>query len=226
MAVGSGSTTFRYTTVSKRSRVLRLDDLDTVAGSLAAGSLAILPTETGYMLAALATSPRALEAAFRVKQRDRAHVMHVACASLAMARQFAVIDEPAARVIGAFTPGPLSVVLPQTDQLPDSLVTVNGTVGIRVPDVPATLQVIAAVGAPLTATSLNVSGGTATPLDEAELGQLAWPPDSTVHVVVDDEAVAYPLPSTLVRMVGHQVEVLRPGPIGLDAIRAVLDSGA
>jgi L-threonylcarbamoyladenylate synthase len=222
VAVGSGSTTFHSTTVSKRSRLLGLDDLDAVARSLAGGSLAILPTETGYMLAALATSPRALEAAFQVKQRDRIHVMHVACASLEMARQFAVIDEPAARVIGAFTPGPLSVVLPQTDRLPDSLVTVNGTVGIRVPDVPATLQVIAAVGAPLTATSLNVSGSTATPLDEAGLGRLAWPQGSTVHIVVDDEAVTYSQPSTLIRMVGTDVEVLRPGPVGLDAVRAVL----
>ena len=121
-------------------------------------------------------------------------------------------------------PGRCRSSLPQTDRLPDSLVTVNGTVGIRVPDVPATLQVIAAAGAPLTATSLNVSGGSATPVDEAELARLDWPADSTVHVVVDDEAIAYPMPSTLVRMVGAGTEVLRPGPVTLDAVEAASET--
>jgi L-threonylcarbamoyladenylate synthase len=84
-------------------------------------------------------------------------------------------------------------------------VTRDGTVGIRVPDVPATLQVIAAVGAPLTATSLNVSGGGTVTIDDAGLGQLTWPRGSTVQVVIDEEAISYSLPSTLVRMVGPEL---------------------
>ena len=213
---------FRYAAVSKRSRLLSIDDLDRVAGALTDSSLAVLPTETGYMLAALATSPTALRAAFQVKQRDPAHVMHIACSSLAMARLFARIDDRAARALGAFTPGPLSVVVPQTDRLPASLVTRDGTVGIRVPDVPATLQVIAAVGAPLTATSLNVSGGGTVTIDDAGLGQLTWPRGSPVQVVIDDEAISYSLPSTLIRMVGPELELLRPGPVTLDAIALAL----
>src|SRR5690606_10774905 len=139
------------------------------------GSLAVLPTETGYMLAAVATSGSAVRAAFAAKARQPVAVMHVACASLAMARRYGHLDERAVALLGAFTPGPLSVVVPQTGALPDGLVTVDGTVGIRVPDNPATLQVISAVGVPLTATSVNLSGQPGGSVDEAALRQLHWP---------------------------------------------------
>jgi len=212
-------TDFVHLAVQKRTRLLGLGDLETVSRALADGALAVLPTETGYMLAALATSSRAVEAAFAAKQRNPVAVMHVACSSLAMARHYGVLDERATALVAAFTPGPLTVVVPQTDALPDGLVTRDGTVGIRVPDNPATLQVVAAVGAPLTATSVNVSGQSgAFSLAEADLRRLSWPEDATVYVVVDDEAVAYDAPSTLVRVTGPGLEILRPGPVTAQAL--------
>jgi len=148
-------------------------------------------------------------------------VMHVACSSLSMARAYGVLDGRATALIGAFTPGPLTVVVPQTGALPAGLVTLNGTVGIRVPDNPATLQVIAAVGAPLTATSLNASGEPGVSLAEPELRRLHWPAGGSVFVVVDDDAVSYAAPSTLVRVTGPELEILRPGPVSEQALRAV-----
>jgi L-threonylcarbamoyladenylate synthase len=212
---------FSYLSVSKRSRLLSLTDLDAVAQALRAGSLAVLPTETGYMLAAVATSESAVLAAFAVKERNPTAVMHVACSSLEMARTYAVLDARATALVGTFTPGPLTVVVPQTDALPGALVTLNGTVGIRVPDNPATLQVIAAVGGPLTATSLNTSGQAGGTVEEGDLRQLNWPAGSHVFVVVDDEAVAYAEPSTLVRVTGPEPEILRPGPVSAEMLRAV-----
>jgi L-threonylcarbamoyladenylate synthase len=215
-------TTFIHLTVSKHSRLLRLADLDAVAGALAGGSLAVLPTETGYMLAALATSSGALEAAFAAKRRNPVAVMHVACSSVAMARRYGVLDERATALLGAFTPGPLTVVVPQTDALPDGLVTRDGTVGIRVPDNAATLQVVAAVDVPLTATSVNVSGQPGGgSVDEADLRALSWPEDATVYVVVDEEAITYEAPSTLVRVTGPEIEILRPGPVTAQALSSV-----
>jgi L-threonylcarbamoyladenylate synthase len=215
-------TTFIHLTVSKRSRLLSLADLGAVAGALAEGSLAVLPTETGHMLAALATSPAALEAAFAAKRRNPVAVMHVACSSLAMARRYAVLDERATALLGAFTPGPLTVVVPQTDALPDGLVTRDGTVGIRVPDNPATLQVVATVDVPLTATSVNVSGQQGGSVGEADLRALSWPEDATVYVVVDEEAITFDAPSTLVRVTGPELEILRPGPVTAQALSSVV----
>jgi L-threonylcarbamoyladenylate synthase len=192
-----------------------------ISDSLRRGSLAVLPTETGYMLAALATDLPAVERAFAVKFRDHAQVMHVACASLAMAAEIGELTPQALRLLGEFTPGPVSVVVSKTPMLADRLVTMDGTVGIRVPDHPATLQVISEVGAPRTATSLNVSGAAPALVSELELESLNWPAGQTVHVVADDDAISYQTGSTLVRVTGPDVEVLRTGPISESQLREV-----
>ncbi len=193
--------------------MLSLSEAARIADSLRRGSLAVLPTETGYMLAAIANSMPAIERAFAVKQRDRSQVMHVACASVAMASSVGVLTPAALRLLGALTPGPLSVVVAKTPALPDTLVAVNGTVGIRVPDHPATLQVIAEVGVPLTATSLNVTGTGPVSVRKLDLDTLNWPPEETIYIVEDDEAIRYSAGSTLVRLTGEVTEILRPGPI-------------
>lgn len=205
---------FEYIRPHSGSRMLTLGEVARIADSLRNSSLAVLPTETGYMLAAMATSIPAVERAFAVKQRDHAQVMHVACASAGMAASVGVLTPAALRLLGAFTPGPLSVVVAKTSVLPDRLVTINGTVGIRVPDHPATLQVIAEVGVPLTATSLNVSGSAPVPVSKLELDTLNWPAGDTIYIVEDDEAIRHGAGSTLVRLTGDEVEILRPGPIG------------
>jgi L-threonylcarbamoyladenylate synthase len=198
--------------VSPRGTV-RLSDVEKIADSLKRGSLAVLPTETGYMLAALATSTAALERAFTVKGRNPSDVMHVGCASLAMAGTAGILSPRAVRLLGDFTPGPLTVIVNKTDLLPDHLVTLKGTVGIRVPDHAATLQVINAVGSPVTATSLNPSGSKPIPVDRDSLQSLNWPENELIYVLRDDRSIVYDRPSTLVRVTGDEAEILRAGPI-------------
>jgi L-threonylcarbamoyladenylate synthase len=171
------------------------------------------------MLAALATSQDAVKRAFTVKERATSAVMHVACSSLDMAATVGILTERATRLLGEFTPGPLSVIVNGTGLLPEGLVTVNGTVGIRVPDHPGTLQIVSAVGSPLTATSLNSSGSQLPTVDEAALRTLNWPADEMVYVVRDDDAITCDSSSTLARISGESIEILRPGPISEAQIR-------
>jgi L-threonylcarbamoyladenylate synthase len=213
---------FEFIRPHSRSGLLTLSQAAKIADSLRRGSLAVLPTETGYLLAAIATSIPAVERAFAVKGRDHAQVMHVACASAAMAASVGVLTPAALRLLGTFTPGPLSVIVGKTPALPDRLVTADGTVGIRVPDHPATLQVIAEVAAPVTATSLNVSGMAPVPVRKLDLDTLNWPAGETVYIVEDDEAIRYGTGSTLVRLTGADAEILRPGPIGAADVREAL----
>ena len=212
---------FEYIAPGSRSGLLRLATVAEIANELLDGGLAVLPTETGYMLAALATSEEAILRAFAVKQRDLKHTMHVACSSLDMVRDVADTDARVRRLIGELTPGPITVVTRQTSRLPDRLVTVNGTVGIRVPDNPATLQVISAVGAPLTATSLNRAGEPPTSIDRQELELLGWPSRRTVYVVEDEGSIGYDRPSTVVRVAGSDLEILREGPVSEEVVRDV-----
>ena len=216
---------FEYVQPSDATKLISTADLALVADGLRQGSLAILPTETGYMLAALATSIPAVERAFRVKRRNFANVMHVACSSLSMAARAGRITPSARRLLGRFTPGPVSVIVEKTELLPDRLVTLNNTVGLRIPDYPATLQVISELGSPVTATSLNESGSAPGTLDSFDLDSLDWSSEDVVFVVPDDAAIRYPAASTLVRVAGDEVELLREGPVTHAEIR-LAGSGA
>jgi L-threonylcarbamoyladenylate synthase len=199
--------------------LLRFADAARTAEHLRGGGLAVLPTETGYLLGALATDLVAVRKVFTAKGRDPANPVHVACSSVALAARFAVLDARALDLIGRFTPGPLTVVVPQRDSLPGELVTKDGTVGIRVPDHPATLQVVELLGSPITATSLNRSGEESLPLDRGQLETLAWPGEETVFVLEHDEAITEPSASTLVLVTeAGELTLLRPGPVDLAAL--------
>jgi len=215
-------TSFEITTPSLTSGLLTLGRVARIVETLRGGGLAVLPTETGYLLAASATSPSAARKAFAVKQRSLRNPMHVACSSLDMAAEFGKLDDRARRLLGELTPGPLSVVVPQADHLDNPYVTLNGTIGLRVPDHPATLQVVAALGSPVTATSLNRSGEEGAPVDRRLLESFDWGGEALVHAVVDHAAVRFEQPSTLVRLTGPQPEVLRAGPVTAADVDRVL----
>jgi L-threonylcarbamoyladenylate synthase len=212
-------TTFVYAEPLSPGGLLATADVSRIAAALRGGGLAVLPTETGYLLGAAVTSVEALHHVFAVKARDLVHTMHLACASLEMAESIGRPDERARRILGAFTPGPVSVIVAQTEALPASLVTQDGTVGLRIPRHPATLQVIAAVGAPITATSLNRAGEAPGGVAESYLRTFDWPDLPVVHVVADDSAITYDRPSTLVRATGVDLEILRAGPVSEAEIR-------
>jgi L-threonylcarbamoyladenylate synthase len=199
--------------------LLRFAAAARLADHLRGGGLAVLPTETGYLLGAVATDLTAVRKVFRAKGRSPANPVHVACSSLALAAGFAELDDLATDLLARFTPGPLTVVVPARSTLPAGLVTMNGTVGIRVPDHPATLQVVALLGAPITATSLNRSGEESLPLDRGQLETLDWPAGEPVYVVEHDEAITEPRASTLVRVTGGDIELLRAGPVDVAALR-------
>ena len=212
---------FEHLRPSSTTGMIKLADVGRIADSLKRGAMAVLPTETGYMLAALATSIPAIEQVFAAKGRAAAKVMHVACGSLKMAGAVGELEQPALRLLGELTPGPITVVVNKTPLLPDDLVALNGTVGIRVPDHPATLQVINEVGAPLTATSLNVTGAGSASIGKLDMQFMQWPENEIVYVLEDDDRIIFDQPSTLVRVSGEAIEVLRKGPISESEVRRV-----
>jgi L-threonylcarbamoyladenylate synthase len=197
---------------------LSLDQVDEAVAVLRRDGLAVLPTETGYMLAARARSDVATAKVRATKGRTADKAMHVACSTTAMIASVAEPSTQAWRAIACWLPGPVSVVVPAAHGLsPD--VVLDGTVGIRMPDAAATLQIVSALGEPVTATSLNRSGAGDHALGEPLTlsDAMSWP-DEPVAVVRDDLVRVYGQPSTLVRILDREVEELRPGPVPVSAI--------
>lgn len=142
-------------------------DLDGAVSALRNGELVIYPTETVYGLGADALDPAAIERVFEAKARDRDRPVSMAVPTVGAALEYVRADDLTRACMDAFLPGPVTVVVPKTDQVPDVLTAGRDRVGVRVPDHPVARSLLDRI-APLTATSANVSGGSSV-CDPAEL---------------------------------------------------------
>lgn len=198
------------------TQILPADDpeaLNQALELLRAGELVAFPTDTVYGLAAALDNPKAIEQLFVVKGREAGKAIAVLVGSPAALAQ--VTDELAPlprRLAERFWPGPLTLVVPQRAGLPSNL-SPTPTVGVRMPDHPAALALLAAAG-PLAVTSANLSGKP-SPVNAAEvLAQL----DGRIPLILDGGQTPGGAPSTVVDCTGSQPVILRPGPVSLEQL--------
>jgi len=143
---------------------IRVDDLDaaavaTLAGSLAAGAILGVPTDTVYGLAAAWNSPTGVRRLFDAKGRDEERPLAVIFPSVvAVKAALPDLDPPTVRVLEDLLPGPYTfVVSTAVERL--RLVGTETSLGVRVPADAALLSLLAALDLPLATTSANLSGG-------------------------------------------------------------------
>lgn len=203
-----------------RGRLLTLDAVHACVAHLKAGGLAVLPTETGYMLAADATNERAIDDVYAAKGRPPAKPIHVAVHSLEQIERYVAVPEAARAACTRLMPGPFTIVDASRGLVPDALTAGTSTLGARIPDAPVTLQLLHAFGGPLSATSHNLSGEPPDPDPVKAASRLHPVGDGVIHVVVDPAAATYDKPSTLARHTGDGWEILREGPVSAAALAA------
>ncbi|WP_331235265.1 L-threonylcarbamoyladenylate synthase [Natronorarus salvus] len=135
-----------------------MNSIERAAAAIRSGALVVYPTETVYGLAADALSPAAIERAFEAKGRARGRPLSMAVPDGETAREYTRLTERERAFVERFLPGPVTVVVERGPELPDELTGGRDRVGIRIPDHPVALALLAEV-APITATSANRSGG-------------------------------------------------------------------
>jgi L-threonylcarbamoyladenylate synthase len=190
---------------------------------LRAGQLVALPTETVYGLAASAWNEEAVRRIFEVKGRPAGNPIIVHVASLDMARR-CVTDWPAAadKLAAAFWPGPLTLVLPRSKEIP-SLVTAGGpTVGVRWPAHPLIQAVILACGFPLAAPSANRSSRLSPTTAEHVRKSLG----SRIPLIIDGGPAPVGIESSVLDLASTPARLLRPGMISLQSFQALMGAGA
>lgn len=188
------------------------------AALLKAGEVVALPTETVYGLAANALNAAAVAKIYAVKGRP-AHnptIVHVAGEAMA-SRCVREWPELAQRLARAFWPGPLTLVLPRSSDIPDVVTAGGPTVGIRWPSHPFIQAVIRECGFPLAAPSANPSNRI-SPTNAQHVMEYFG---GAIPLVVDGGQARVGIESTVLDISEGPPRVLRPGMIHERALLAV-----
>ncbi len=204
-------------TVMVDARADRLGAVARAAAALGAGWLVVLPTDTVYGVAADAFNSAATARIFLAKARSRRFPLPVLVHSPAqLAGIVAAVPVAGERLMAAYWPGPLTVVLTAQDNLAWDLGDAAGTVAVRMPHDEVALDIIRAVG-PLAVTSANRSGEPAA--NDVMAAQAAL--GDNVEVYVDDGPRRNNTPSTIIDLTRSEPLLIREGGLPSDEVMAV-----
>jgi L-threonylcarbamoyladenylate synthase len=199
---------------------LDLVELARAVELLRAGELVAFPTDTVYGVGAIVWDRRAVARLYQAKLRAADKAIPVLLADPADLPQVARDVSDAARSLAArFWPGPLTLVVPRAATIPDEVTAGGAGLAVRVPDHELARALIRAVGAPLAATSANISGQP-SPVTAAEVvAQLA----GRIAAVLDGGRCPGGVPSTVLDMTAEDApRLVRAGPITLEEVIAAL----
>jgi len=194
-------------------------NINAAAEIIRAGGVVAIPTETVYGLAANALDGIAVSKIFKAKGRpqDNPLIVHIS----SFDEIYPLVKEvppSAVKLAEAFWPGPLTIVLPKTDTIPNEVSAGLDTVAIRMPSHPIARAVIKAAGVPLAAPSANASGSPSPTTARHVLDDL----DGLIDAVVDGGECSVGVESTVLSLVHKTPRLLRPGGITPEQLEAVL----
>lgn len=186
---------------------------------LGRGGAVAVATESFFALAVDATSSRAVDWLFALKNRDLGKGIGLMVPHESWRHWVTEVPEGAAKLAREFWPGPLSLVLPAQPRL-DRRLVVDGYVALRVPGPSMASQLVEAFGRPLTATSANLPGRPPCRTD-AEVARCL--PASDEFLIVAGECPGGQV-SSLVRFAGDEWTMVRKGAVSSELLRRVLVS--
>ena len=186
---------------------------------LAAGAVIALPTETVYGLAADVTNAAAVRRVYAIKGRPLDHPLIVHLPSAEHLERYAV-DVPAAAqtLVARFWPGPLTLVLRKSDEVPLSVTGGQATVALRMIDHPLAGEILRRFGSAVAAPSANRFGRVSPTTAEHVRSDLG----DDVDLIVDGGAARFGVESTIVDLTGDVPAILRHGAIGATALADAL----
>lgn len=169
------------------------------------------PTDTVYGVGVLAFDPEAVRKLFLIKERNQKKAIPILVNSLDDVELVAeIFPASAQKITERFWPGPLTLVLNRHARVPE-IISPDPTIGVRMPDNPIALELLAAAG-PLAVSSANLSGaGSSSTAQEVE-EQLG----GRVSLILDGGRTHGGVPSTVVDCTGSELKIIRSGPIRLN----------
>jgi L-threonylcarbamoyladenylate synthase len=184
------------------------------------GGLVIYPTETVYGLGCDPFNFQAVKRILEVKG-NRNKPLPVLVASITDAGKVALISQNGKKLAAKFWPGPLTIVFPKKQALPDVVTFGLNSVGLRIPNNEVVLQLLRMCGGLLVGSSANRTGEEPPRRVQEMSDELT----TMVEIVLDGGPTAQGVPSTIVDLTQKKPRILREGPISLKAILDTLTLG-
>ncbi len=184
------------------------------------GEVIGFPTETVYGLGCDARNGEAVKKVFEAKGRpaDNPLICHIGDKEQ-IAGIVSEITPLAQKLIDAFMPGPITIVMKKADSISDQTTAGLDTVGVRMPSHPVANKFLKACGVPVAAPSANLSGRPSPTGARSVLEDM----DGYIYAVIDGGDSEYGLESTVVDCTGKDPVILRPGAVTKADIDAVLN---
>jgi L-threonylcarbamoyladenylate synthase len=190
--------------------------LEKTVAALDGGGVIAYPTETVYGLGCDAGNPAAVQRVIKLKGRETGKFMLVLVPSSEAAGAVAESVSPRAAVLmSRFWPGPLTLVFKARAGFSDALTAGTGRIGVRVSSDRICRSLLELYGKPLVSTSANPSGK--EPARSA--GQVIDYFNGRIELVLDGGERRGSAPSTVVDVSGEIPRILRPGPVGVEALQ-------
>lgn len=192
------------------------NEIDELVRILKNDGVISVPTDTVYGVCACMNSEKAHDKLVIVKNRPKNKLFPIMCADEEQIKSIAIVDDRAEKIIKAFMPGPITLILKKNYNLPDYINNGNDTIAVRMVTSKILEDLIRKVGSPLFMSSANQSGEkTCTSLDEIEK---ACP-------LLDgmlEGSVTFGKGSTILDCSFEDIKILRQGPILREQIDKVL----
>ncbi len=184
------------------------------------GGLVGFPTETVYGLGANALNEQAVRSIFAAKGRpgDNPLIVHVSSVEEIEPLIRGGISDRARALMDAYWPGPMTLIFPKSDLIPQAVSAGLDTVGIRLPAHEVARSLIAASGFPIAAPSANRSGRPSPTTAQHVMDDM----DGRIPMILDGGACVVGVESTVIDMTGEVARVLRPGGVTPQMIADVL----
>ena len=183
------------------------------------GGLVAFPTETVYGLGGNALDPEASRKIYAAKGRpsDNPLIVHVSCID-EVPPLVSEFPDSARKLMEAFWPGPLTIVMPKAAIVPYETTGGLETVAIRCPENRVTLAFIKAAGVPIAGPSANTSGKPSP----TEAAHVYHDLQGKIEMILDDGPVGIGVESTIIDLTGDVPTLLRPGAITKEMLEACI----
>ena len=182
------------------------------------GQLVAFPTETVYGLGAHALDPEAVLGIFSAKGRPADNPLIVHIHDRSQLDEICEVSEAALKLMDAFWPGPLTIILPRKAAVPDVVTAKLDTVAVRMPSHPVALALLRACDLPVAAPSANRSGKPSPTSARHVLDDM----DGRIPLILDGGESDVGLESTVISLVGEKPCILRPGGVTQAMLEEVL----